>query len=156
MAAVVVSSSSVRSTWGEYESSGRRVDPVTVKLEHGVAAQHEKELLVRSGVVLCVLVDDEVARGTGRPSSYSERRDTQVVSDRPIVTACVAEFLNIVQMRDLVTNHGLVRPLPIGTGSVEPAACYILFPTSLRRWPIGRALQLPSDIAASPPRSDRA
>jgi hypothetical protein len=47
-----------------------------------------------------VLVDDEGARGTGRPSSYSKRRDAQVVANRPIVTACVAEFLDIVQMRN--------------------------------------------------------
>jgi hypothetical protein len=32
------------------------------------------------------------------------------VSDRPIVTACVAEFLDIVQMRNRVTDHGSPSP----------------------------------------------
>jgi hypothetical protein len=75
-----------------------------------VAAQHEKELLVSGGVVLIVLVDDEVAGSAGRPSSHSERGDAQVMSDRPIMTACVAEFLDLVQMRNRVNSHGLVRP----------------------------------------------
>src|SRR5215831_15534996 len=91
---------------GEHESSGWRVDPVTVKLEHRVAAQHEKEFLVSGGVILVVLVYDEVTHSTGRPSSHSERRDAQVVSDRPIVTACVRKFLDLVQMRNRVTSHG--------------------------------------------------
>jgi hypothetical protein len=91
------------------ESSGRRVDLVAVDREHGVAAQDEKEFLVSGGVVLVVLVDDGVARGVGSPSSHTERRDAQLVPDRPIVTACVLEFLDSVQMRNHVTSHGLVR-----------------------------------------------
>ena len=71
---------------------GWRVDPVTVKLEHRVAAQHEKQLLVRGAVALVVLANDEVTRRAGRPGSRSERCDAQVVQDRPVVTACVREF----------------------------------------------------------------
>jgi len=59
-----------------------------------VTAQHKKELLVSGGVILVVLVDDEVARSAGRPSSYSERRDAQFMPDRPIVTARVSKFLD--------------------------------------------------------------
>src|SRR4029077_10289832 len=86
-----------------------RVDPVTVKLEHRVAAEHEKELLVSGGVILVVLVNDEVTRRTGRPGSHSERRDAQMVSDRPVVTADVRKFLDLVQMRNRVTSHGLIH-----------------------------------------------
>lgn len=52
--------------------------------------EHEKELRVSGGVVLVVLVNDEIARGMGGPGSRSERRNAQVVSDRPIVTARVS------------------------------------------------------------------
>ena len=40
-----------------------------------VAAQHKKELLVSSRVTIVVLVNDPVARCTGRPRSHSECRD---------------------------------------------------------------------------------
>jgi hypothetical protein len=71
-----------------------------------VPAQHEKELLVSGGVTLVVLVDDQVARRTGRPGSHSERRDAQAVPDRPVMTAYVGKFLDLVQMRNQVTSHG--------------------------------------------------
>src|SRR5262249_20877792 len=90
---------------GEHESPGRRVDPLAVELEHRVAAQHEKELLVSGGVILVVLVDDEVARRMGRPGGHSERRYAQVVPDRPIVTADVRKFLDLVQMRNRIPSH---------------------------------------------------
>ena len=82
---------------------------VAVELEHGVAAQHEKELLVSGGVVLVVLVDDGVARDMGRPSRHSERRDAQVVPDRPVVAPDVLELLDLVQMCNRVTSHGTHR-----------------------------------------------
>jgi hypothetical protein len=111
---------------GEHESSGWRVDPVAVELEHRVAAHDEKELLVSGGIVLVVLVDDGVARRTGRPSGHPERRDAQVVPDRPVVTACVRKFLDLVQMRNRVTSHGppivVVRPGPAETRQV-PGLC---------------------------------
>ena len=98
---------------GEDESSGRRVDSVAIKFEHGVAAQHEKELLVRGGVALVVLVDDEVSSCTRSPSSHSERRDTEVVSDRQIATAGVVKFLYPVQMRNRVSSHGPAFPFAV-------------------------------------------
>jgi hypothetical protein len=77
-----------------------------------MAAQHKKELLVSTGVVLVVLVNDPIARGARSPSSHSEGRDAQVMPDWPIVTACIAEFLDLVQMRNRVISHGLVLPSP--------------------------------------------
>jgi hypothetical protein len=106
------------------ESPGWRVDQVTVNLEHRMAAQHKKELLVSTGVVLIMLVNDPIARGARRPSSHSEGRDAQVMPDWPIVTACIAEFLDLVQMRNRVISHGLVLPLSPTTGSYEPDARY--------------------------------
>jgi hypothetical protein len=90
---------------GEDESSGGRVHPVAVELEHRVASQHEEELLVCGGVALVVLVDDQVARSTGRPCGNTERRDAEVVSDRPVVTAPVRKLVDLVQMRNRVTSH---------------------------------------------------
>ena len=79
------------------------------ELEHGVASQHEEELLVCGGVALVVLVDDQVARGMGSPSGNPERRDAEVVSDRPVVTAPVRELVDLVQMRNRVTSHETPR-----------------------------------------------
>jgi hypothetical protein len=97
---------------GENERPGRRVDLVAVKLKHRVAAQHQEELLISGGVALVVLVDDALARRACRPSSHSKRRDAQVVSNRPIMTACVGEILDLVQLRDRVTSHGPSVPSP--------------------------------------------
>jgi hypothetical protein len=55
------------------------------------------------------------------------------VSDRPIVTAHVAEFLDLVQMRNRVVSHGLVLPLSVSTGSSELTRVYSRSPTGLRR-----------------------
>ena len=54
-----------------------------------------------------MLVNDAVARRARSPSSHSEGRDAQVVPDRPIVTTCIAEFLDLVQMRNRIISHGL-------------------------------------------------
>src|SRR6266545_5536423 len=104
----------LRAGRGENESSGRRVDPVTLELEHRVAAQDEEQLLVCCRVALVVLVDDEVSRCMGSPGGHSERGDAQVVSDRPIVTACVVKFLDLVQMRNRVCSHGPALPVRCG------------------------------------------
>jgi hypothetical protein len=47
----------------------------------------------------------------GDPRRHAERRDAQVMSDRPKVTAGVGEFLDLVQTRNRVSSHGL--PLPV-------------------------------------------
>jgi hypothetical protein len=87
------------------ESPGWRVDQVTVNLEHRMAAQHKKELLVSTWVVLVVLVNDPIARGVRSPSSHSEGRDAQVMPDWPIVTACIAEFLDLKRRHDPVPHY---------------------------------------------------
>jgi hypothetical protein len=74
---------------GENECSGGSVHAVAVELEHCVASQHEEELLVCGGVALVVLVDDEVALGTRCPGGNTERRDAEMVSDRPVVAGLV-------------------------------------------------------------------
>src|SRR5262249_58112300 len=112
---------SLRAGRGEHESSGWRVDPVTVKLEHRVAAHHKEELLVSGGVILVVLVDDKIACGAGCPGGHSERRDAQMVPDRPIVTACVRKLLDLVQMRNRVTSHEPHPSSPSAASRRNPA-----------------------------------
>jgi hypothetical protein len=47
----------------EDECPGRRVHPLAVEFEDGVASQHDEELLVCRGVALVVLVDYQVVGG---------------------------------------------------------------------------------------------
>src|SRR5215831_2977120 len=93
---------SPRAGRGALQRSGWGVDPVTIKLEPRVAAQHEKELLVGGRIAFLVLVDDEVARGAGCQGSHSERRDAQVLPYRRVVTSCVREFVDLVEMSNSV------------------------------------------------------
>jgi hypothetical protein len=52
-----------------------------------------------------VLIDDQVARGTARPRRGTERRDAEVVPDRPVETTHVDQFVDLVHLRDRVTSH---------------------------------------------------
>ena len=76
-----------------------------------MSSHDEEELLVRRRVALVVLVDDQFARGTGRPRGGAERRDAEVVPDRPVVTAPVDQLVDLIQMRNRVTTH--VMPLHV-------------------------------------------
>jgi hypothetical protein len=78
------------------ERPGGRVDPVAVEVEDGVPLRHDEHLLVRAGVVLVVLVDDPVTRGTGRPGRDAERPDTEVEPDRPEGSLSVDQFVDLI------------------------------------------------------------
>jgi hypothetical protein len=85
-----------------------------------VASQHEEELLVCGRVALVVLVDDQVARGMGRPGGGTEGRNAEVVPDRPIETAPVGQLVDLIQMRNSVTSH----ETPFRRGPSPPWSVY--------------------------------
>jgi hypothetical protein len=51
--------------------------------------------------------DLQARPGVARLGSRSERRNAEVVPDRPIVTARVRELLDLVQPRNRIPSHGL-------------------------------------------------
>src|SRR5207253_7197934 len=90
---------------GKDESAGGRDHPVAVELEHGAPAQNDVKLLVRVRLRLVVLVDDPVARVTGRPRVDAEGRDAEVVPDGSPWTAPVVHLVDLVEVRDRVPTH---------------------------------------------------
>src|SRR5688572_23749035 len=85
-----------------------------------MAAYHEEQLLVGGRIARIVFVDHEVTGRAGRPHAGAECRKPQMEAYRPVVTACVVELLDLVQVRRLPTSHsgppfGRCRYLPYRT-----------------------------------------
>src|SRR3954471_15428653 len=79
--------------------------PLSGELEYRPPLQNDVQLLGRVRLGLVVLVDDPVARVTGRPGVDTEGRDAEVVPDRSKRLAPVVPLVDLVQSRDCVVPH---------------------------------------------------
>jgi hypothetical protein len=85
-----------------------RVDLRAVELEFGVAGQDEVELLLGVGLVLGVLIDDPLAGLAPDERVDTQRRDAEVLADRPVRDPPVTLLRDLVEPRRGIGAH----PIP--------------------------------------------
>src|SRR3954447_6847389 len=94
-----------RSVRREHEGASGPRHPVPSELEYRPSLKNHVQLLSRVRLGFVVLVDDSVARVTGRPGCDTEGRDAEVVPDRSKWLAPVVYLVDLVQSRDCVVPH---------------------------------------------------